>query len=108
MTIQEKLNLLRQDWAYLISLKAGKVVEKNNKCYQVSKWIAWIFHFYYYSGFPFILIFFLIYISSVLSDILYMRIIYAILILLIFEFFLFVLIPINKTKCWKIYKIGKN
>lgn len=108
MKIKDRLNLLKQDWAHMVSVKAGKVIEKNNECYQVPKWIAWIFHFYYYSGLPFIFIFFLIYISSVFTDIFYMRMIYAVITYVLFEFFIFILIPIDKIKCWQIYKIGKK
>jgi len=108
MGLKDKFNLFKQDWAHVFSIKSGKAIEKGNKCYQVSKWIAWIFHFYYYSGLPFFLILFLIYSSSIFSDIFYMRVFYSILSILIFEFFLFILIPLKYVKCWEVYKIGRD
>ena len=108
MTIKAKLNLIKQDWAYIFSIKTGKVVDTSNHCYQISKWIAWVFHFYYYSGLPFVLIFFLIYLSSIFTDIFYIRVIYSLFIFLLLEFVAFILMPLNKIKCWQKYKIGRK
>ena len=84
MRFIDKIYLLKIDFAYLISIKIGKVVLKNNVCYQVPQWIAWIFYFYYYSGLGFYLIIFITYLNSIFTDILYLRFIYAIFIFIFF------------------------
>ena len=54
MTFIEKINLIKKDWSYIFSSKAGKLIEKSDFCYQVSQPIGWLFSIYYGGMFFFI------------------------------------------------------
>ena len=108
MNFSNKLNLIKDDWAHIFSVKTGKVIEFKNKCYQVPKLIALFFDLYY--GGALIAPMFLLWIAVdryIIHDF-YISIGLTIIIYLILEFILYMIIPIRETKCWNTYSIGKN
>jgi len=108
MNYKDKINLIKQDWAYIFSVKSGKVVEKGNTCYQVPKLIAVFFEIYY--GGALIAPIFLLWIivdKYILNDF-YISIGITILSYFILEFIVYMIIPIKKIQCWKTYSFGKS
>jgi len=108
MRYRDKINLLKQDWTYIFSVKSGKVIELKNKCYQVPKFIAILFDIYY-GGFIIVSLF-LIWMSIyeyIINDF-YSSIGVSILVYFIIEFICYMIIPINEIKCWGTYSIGKK
>ena len=108
MNFKDKINLLKQDWTYIFSIKSGKVIELKNKCYQVTKFIALFFDIYY--GGTLVAPMFLIWIvvdEYIIHDF-YISIGLSILIYLILEFIFYMGIPIKEVKCWDTYTIGRK
>ena len=108
MNFKDKINLIKQDWAYIFSVKSGKVIELKNQCYQVPKIIALFFDIYY--GGALVAPMFLIWIAvdEYIIHHFYTSIGLTILIYLILEFIFYMIIPIKKIKCWDTYSIGKK
>jgi len=99
MNFKDKINLIKQDWAYIFSAKKGKLIEKGNKCYQVNKFFSWIFYLYYYSGLVFFVLFFIFLLQPHYFDTLIMRGIETIILYLIIESIIFFVLPIKKIVC---------
>jgi len=103
MLLNEKVKFLQKQNELIILLKLGKVIKKEDKCFQVPKWLASIFKFYYYSGVVFLVLFLIFLFISPYIDELYIRTIVSLFLYLLIECIFFIITPIYNVKCWKTY-----
>ena len=106
MNFQDKINLIKEDWAYIFSLKKGKLIEKGNICYQVNKLFSWIFYLYYYSGLVFFVLFFIFLLQPHYFDSLMMQSIETLIVYSIIETIIFFILPIKKIVCKEKHTVG--
>jgi len=99
MTFKDKINLIKQDWAYIFSIKKGKLIERGNSCYQVNKFFSWIFYLYYYSGLAFLVIFFIFLLQPHYFNHIIMRGMETLMIYFVLETIAFFLLPVKKIVC---------
>ena len=102
MKMKDKIKLI-DSFSSIFSIKLGKIVQSktDKKCYYVAKPISSIFGAYYYGGInSFLLLIIFLLLPNILNSLL-VTIIIATVIYLIFELFLFLIVPLKEIECWK-------
>ncbi len=97
MRIIDKIKMI-DNISLIFSIKIGKLIKKNNKCYQVPKWFAIFFKIYYSAPIFFIFLFLLM--PHFFSN-LYLQICESLVVYLIIEYLMVLLIPLKEIKCKK-------
>ena len=103
MKLNRKLKLIKKDFLNPFFIKTGKVIEIDNKCFQVPKWISIIFYIYY-SGVIFISIFILFTVVDIYIKNLFLSFILTLILYYIIEVIVFLFVPLKNIPCYKIYK----
>ena len=103
MELNRKLKLIKKDFLNPFFIKTGKVIEIDNKCFQVPKWISTIFYIYY-SGVIFISFFILFTIVDIYIKNLFLSFIASLILYYIIEVIIFLFIPLKDKPCYKRYK----
>ena len=104
MRLNNKIKIFYSNLDLIFKIKVGKVIKKDNECYQVSKWIRWFFIVYYGGIFFYVMMMIWIFIVEHFTNNLYIIIILTTLVYLLFEFLITLFIPLYKIKCWKVSK----
>ena len=84
----------------IFTIKAGKIIKKNNICYQTSRWTS-IFYKIYYGGPVFFLIMALYLGLPHFFNNIYIQMFETLFIFLLIEIVALYIVPISKVDCWK-------
>ena len=84
----------------MFSIKTGKIIKVEKKCYQVNKWIS-LFHKVYYSG-PIYLLMVVLYLAlpHIFTNI-YIQMVETLLIFIVMEIVIFLIVPFTEVPCWQ-------
>ena len=104
MNFSDKIDLIKQDWAHIFSVKSGQVIRKNNACYQVPKAIAILFDIYY-GGLIFLVVLIMFLMQPHFFENILLRGVETLLLYGAIEALVFFMVPLKKVKCWQTHSV---
>ena len=104
MNFSDRLDLIKQDWANIFSVKTGQVIRRHNTCYQVPKVIAVLFDLYY-GGLVFLVVLFMFLLQPHFFENVFLKGLETLLLYTAVEALVFFIVPIKKVKCWQTHSV---
>ena len=105
MNFSDKMDLIKQDWAHIFSVKKGKLIRKGNDCFQVNKVLSFIFYFYYYSGIVFFVVLLMFLMQPHFFENVFLKGLETLLLYTAVEALVFFVVPMRKVKCWQTHSV---
>ncbi len=83
----------------IFTIKTGKLIKINDKCYKANKWFSVFFKYYYSFAIPIIAVIFIFLLMPHYFENLVLQFFEAIMVILLVEYFLVILAPLNEVSC---------